>query len=141
MAANTFARFVAVPNNEWVCDITAADTDADITAGTSYLIGTAGADGDWVSHVRIKPAPGNNTAATVARLWINNGSSLAVVANSVLFAEIGIGATTASNVNPTPDFTIPCGFALNPGHKLYLTLGTAPGGSGEFSACAFKGSY
>jgi hypothetical protein len=134
--------FTRVADIQWIGDVVAANTNQDLSSGTSYLVFEADADnGGYVQYIRIKPNPANNTAATVARIWINNGGSLATPANSALFADISIPATTASNSASLVDFTIPINLALPPGYKLYLTLGTAPGGSGEFTAIAVGGKY
>lgn len=142
MAANTAPIYSRLADIQWIGDITAANTNQDLTAGTSYLIFTADAtEGGFVREVRLKANPANNTAATVARIWINNGSSTGTAANSALLTEVGLPATTASNSNAMPDFIIPLNIALPAGYKLYLTLGTAPGGSGEFTAVAIGGKY
>jgi len=142
MVANTSPIYSRTPDIQWIGDITAANTNQDLTAGTSYLVFAADAtEGGFVREVRLKANPANSTAATVARIWINNGSTLSTAANSAILAEVGIPATTASNSVPTPDFSIPLNIALPPSYRLYLTLGTAPGGSGEFTATAIAGKY
>lgn len=142
MAANTAPIYTLLGDIQWIGDITAANTNQDITSGTSYLVFTADAtNGGYVREIRVKANPANNTAATVVRIWVNNGSTTGTAANSALLTEAGIPATTASNTQAQPDFIIPINFALPPGYKLYLTLGTAPGGSGEFTATAIGGKY
>lgn len=141
MAVNNNAVFPDSGNIDWINSMTAANTNADITAGTSYLVFTAGADGSNVREIRLKAAPGNNTAATVLRIWINNGSTTGTAANSVLFGEMSIPATVASSSAAQPDFVYPMNIDLDANFKIYLTLGTAPGGSGAFSACAVAKDY
>lgn len=142
MPANIDPIYTKAPDIQWITGITAANNTADITSGTSYLIFTADAtNGGFVREVRITPNPANNTAATVARLWLNNGSTIATLANSVKLTEVGIPATTASATAAVPDFAIPLNMALPLGYKLYLTIGTAPGGSGAFAAAAIGGKY
>jgi len=142
MVANTNPIYSRTADIQWITGITAANTNADLTAGTSYLVFTADAtEGGFVREVRIKANPANNTAATVARLWMNNGATLATAANSALIAELAIPATTASNTVAQPDFSIPVNMALPAGYRLYLTLGTAPGGSGAFTAAGIGGKY
>lgn len=141
-APNTQPIFSRIADIQWITGIVTANNTADITSGTSYLIFTADAtNGGFVREVRIKANPANNTASTVARIWLNNGSTTGTAANSCLISEIGLPATVTSAVNPLPDFSIPINFALPPGYKLYLTIGTAPGGSGAFSAAAISGKY
>lgn len=141
-APNTEPVYSKVGDIQWVESITAANNTIDLTTGTSYLVFTADAtNGGFVSRVIVKANPANNTAATVVRLWLNNGSTTGTSSNSALVAEQGIPATTASATAALPDFTIPLNMALPPGYKIYLTIGTAPGGSGEFTATAIGGKY
>lgn len=139
---NTEPIYSRVPDIQWAESITAANNTVDLTSGTSYLVFTADAtNGGYVRELRCKANPANNTAATVMRVWINNGSTTGTAANSALFTELGIPATTASAVNALPDFICPMNIALPPGYKIYVTFGTAPGGSGEFTVTAIAGKY
>jgi hypothetical protein len=122
--------------------MTAANNTLDITSGTSYLVFTADAtNGGYVSYIRVTACPANNTAATVVRVWLNNGSSTGTATNSSFFTAATIAATTASATAALVETTIPINLALPAGHKIYLTLGTAPGGSGQFNAAAIGGKY
>lgn len=142
MVANVAPIYSRTADIQWITDITAANNTIDITSGTTYLVFTADAtEGGFVREIRIKPNPSQNTAATVARIWVNNGSTVATAANSALLTEIGLPATTTSATNAQPDFIIPLNIALPPGYKLYLTIGTAVGGSGELMAIAIGGKY
>lgn len=142
MAANTSPIFSRAPDIQWAESIVTANNTLDLSSGTSYLVFTADAtEGGFVRELRIKANPANNTAATVVRVWINNGGSLATPANSALLTEIGLPATTASATQPNPDFIVPLNIALPPGYTIYVTIGTAPGGSGEFTATAIAGKY
>lgn len=142
MAANTAPIFTRTADIQWVESIVTANNTLDLTSGTSYLVFTADAtEGGFLREIRIKANPANNTAATVARIWLNNGSTTGTSSNSALLTEVGIPATTASATNPQPDFIVPINMALPAGYRVYLTIGTAPGGSGEFTATAFAGKY
>ena len=142
MVANISPIFSRTPDIQWVESITAANNTIDLTSGTSYLVFTADAtEGGYLREVRIKANPANNTAGTVVRLWVNNGSTLGTSSNSALISETGIPALTASATNPQPDFVIPMNLALPPGYRIYLTIGTAPGGSGEFTATGIGGKF
>jgi hypothetical protein len=97
-------------------------------------------------------AEGTNVA-TVARVFINNGSSNGTAANNTLIAEVTLPATTASNsvpVNasvielPTPpqasavDLTgLP--MVLPPSYKLMVCLGTAV--ASYWDVTVFGGAY
>lgn len=142
MPANNQPIYTKVGDIQWVVNMTAANNTIDLTSGTTYTVFTADStNGGFVREVRLKANPSQNTAATVLRVWINNGSTVATDTNSALFTEAGIPATTTSAANPQPDFIVPVNLALPPGYKLILTLGTAPGGSGEFMATAVGGKY
>ena len=142
MAANTSPIYTRLPDIQWVESITVANNTLDLTSGTSYLVWTADAtEGGYLREIRIKANPANNTAATVARIWINNGSTLATSLNSALLTEVGIPGTTASATNPLPDIVIPINMAVPATYRIYLTVGTAPGGSGEFTAIGIGGKY
>lgn len=142
MPANVDPIYSKLGDVQWITAVTAANTTLDITTGTSYLIFTADAtNGGYVSYIRINPSPANNTAATVARIWLNNGSTTGTASNSAFFTSATIAATTAVSAAALVETTIPLNIALPAGYKLYLTLGTAPGGSGQFTAIAIGGKY
>ena len=142
MAANTSPIYTRVADIQWVESITVANNTIDLTSGTSYLIWTADAtEGGYLREIRIKANPANNTAATVARIWINNGSTLGTSSNSALLTEVGIPATTAIATQPLPDIVVPINMAVPATYRFYLTVGTAPGGSGEFTATGIGGKY
>lgn len=142
MAANIDPIYTKVGDLQWITAMTAANNTLDLTSGTSYLGFTADAtNGGFVRECRLKASPANSTVATVWRVWINNGSTTATAANSALFAEIGIPATTTTAVNPLPDFICSLNLALPAGYKIYFTLGTAPGGSGQFTGIVIGGKY
>ncbi len=141
-APNAEPIYSRVGDVQWAVNMTAANNTIDITSGTSYLVYTADAtNGGYVRELRLKANPSQNTAATVLRVWVNNGSSTGTDTNSALIDELGIPATTASATAPTPTFVLPLNFALPPGYKIYVTLGTAPGGSGEFMCTVIGGKY
>jgi hypothetical protein len=142
MAASTNPIFTRQPQVEWVESVIAANTNVDITSGTSYLVFTADAtEGSWLEEIRVKANPAANTAATVVRFWLVQGDHTAASANSSIIDDLGLPATTASNTAPTPTFSLPIRRGLEPGQTIRATLGTAPGGSGEFTITAFGGRY
>jgi hypothetical protein len=143
MSANTAPIFTKAAAVQWIGPCTAANNTIDLTSGTSYLVFTAGAEGALIRELRVKANPANNTAATVMRVWVNNGSAIGTAANSTLIGELTIPATTAIATGALPDFAYALGEAgyLPAGYKIYVTFGTAPGGSGSFAVAAFGGSY
>ena len=142
MAANVNPIFTLLAAIQWIAGISAANTNVDISSGTSYLVFTADAtNGGFVRELRVKYAPGNNTAATVMRVWLTNGNGPASAADCTLIGELIIPATTASNTAAQTDLIYQLGFPLPPGYRIYVSLGTAIGGSGSLMACVLGGKY
>jgi hypothetical protein len=140
MASNTDPIFSRAPAISFNSYITAANTTADLTAGTSYLLFTADAtNGGFVTKLRLHATPAGNTTATVLRLWINNGATTGTATNNVLYDEITLPATTASGTAATPNYEIPLNFALPPGYTLYATIHTAS--ANGWSATVIGGRY
>jgi len=122
MPANTAPIFSLTPVTQWgSTGITTANTAKDGT-GTVLLVYTAGANGSYVQRVRFRPS--GTSVQTVARLFINNGSTNATAANNILFDEITLSAITVSETAAQPSFEIPMNFALPAGYVLNVTIGT-----------------
>lgn len=131
MPANTTPIYTRIGDIEWaVSAATVANTTTDLTTGTTYVCFVADAtNGGYVQRMRFRTL-GTNTNATVARVWINNGSTTTVAANNILFDEITLPATTVSQVAAQANYELPLNFALPPSYALYVTLGTAPTSAG-----------
>lgn len=116
----------------------AANITKDLTTGTTYSVFTADStSGGYVQRIRFKPLGTNQ--ATVARIWINNGSSTSTAANNVLFDEVSLAATTISETSALSTTEIPLNFALPPSYKIYVTLGvTAAAG---YAVSVIGGKY
>jgi hypothetical protein len=122
MPANTSPIFSLTPKTSWgTTAITTANTAKDGT-GTVLTVYTAGANGSYVQRVRFRPS--GTAVQTVARLFINNGSTNATAANNILFDEITLSAITLSETAAQPSFEIPMNFALPAGYVLNVTIGT-----------------
>jgi len=123
MAANTQPIFSSLGDIEWgATAITTANTAKDGT-GTVLNVFTADAtNGGFVQRIRFRSAGTN--IATVARVFINNGLTNATPANNILYDEITLAATTLSEVAALAVYELPLNFALPPGYKLNVTLGT-----------------
>jgi hypothetical protein len=103
--------------------ITAAATDyTGIDADTS-LVFTAGADGSYIQRLRFKA--GGTNVATVARIYINNGSAPTTASNNTFYGEVSLPATTAIATAATVDIDYPMGFAIPGGFRIYVGLATA----------------
>ena len=140
MPANTTPIFTLSPAVEWnTTSITTANPTGDLTSGTIYQVFIAGANGSYVQKIRFRHT-GANASATVARVWINNGSATGTAANNTLWDEITIAAnasfsTSAASVN----YELPLNFALPAGYSIYVTIGT--GTAGGLKATVIGGDY
>jgi hypothetical protein len=101
--------------------ITAVVTDYDGTGANNVNIFTADAtNGGFVQRIRFK-AKGTN-AVSVARIYINNGSTNGTATNNTFYGEISLPATTASTTAATVDIDYPLNIALPPGYRLYVGI-------------------
>jgi hypothetical protein len=101
------------------------------------LVHTAGASGSFVQRLRFK-AGGTNTA-TVARIFLNNGSAVGTATNNSFYGEVSLPATTAINTAATIDVDYPMNFALLPGFKIYVGYATAT--AAGWACTAIAGQY
>lgn len=127
MAANIDPIYSKTADVQWSgAYLVTANTTADLTAGTSYLVFTAdSSNGGFLQKLRFRATPAGNTTATVARVWINNGSSTSTATNNALFDEISLPATTASASLATAGYELPINLPLPAGYKVYITIHTA----------------
>jgi hypothetical protein len=141
MPANNQPIFTRLADVQWtVSAMTVANTTTDLTAGTIYLAFTADAtNGGYVQRIRFRTL-GTNSNATVARVWVNNGSTTATAANNTLIDEITLPTTTVSQVAAQANYELPLNFALPAGYKIYITVGTAPTSAG-WNATVIGGKY
>ncbi len=131
MAANTLPILTKVGDIQWgstdgdggsAGPLKTANTAKDGT-GTVLTVFTADAtNGGFVRSVRFRAA--GNCTATAARVFINNGSTQATLANNILFDELTLATTTISEVAALQIYEIFLNVALPPGYKLLVTLGT-----------------
>lgn len=141
MPANTQPIFTGTPDVQWTTTpMIAANTTTDLTSGTIYLAFTADAtNGGYVQRIRFRTL-GSNSAATVARIWINNGGATGTAANNTLFDEITLPTTTVSQTAAQANYELPLNFALPSTDRIYITLGTAPNTAG-WQATIIGGKY
>lgn len=147
MANNTAQIFSLHPHIEW-CALSAANTalDGTGTVGTCFTATTASGIDSRIERLRFQ-ALGSNIA-TVARIFVNNGSTNATAANNTLIGEINLPVTTANNAaalhEPVEWPSIDDLNALFPnglpnGHKINVCLGTAV--SAGWQITGFGGHY
>ena len=136
-ALNTQPIYTASGDTQWSVSGITANTTKDLTAGTSYLVFTAGSSGGYVQRIRFVPLGTN--VATVARVWINNGSTTATQANNTFWDNISLPATTNSETSALPVYELPLNFALPAGYKIYVTYATAI--AAGYTATVIGGKY
>lgn len=86
------------------------------------LVHTASANGSYVRRLRFK-STGTNTAS-VARVFINNGSTNGTAANNIFYGELSLPGTTAIATAGTVDLDYSMELQLNPTFRIYVGLGT-----------------
>lgn len=111
-------------------------TDANVK-----LLFTADAtNGGYLGHLRAKCCALTGTsAASVLRLFLNNGSTNATAANNVLIDELGLPAVANTIVAATPTLILPLNFAIPAGYRIYGGLGTAV--TTGWAVCIVGGKY
>jgi hypothetical protein len=115
--------FSRVGDIQWGTSAVATANTAKDGTGTVLTVFTADAtNGGFVQRIRCK-AIGTNVAS-VARIYINNGSTNGTATNNVFYGEVSLPATTATNTAATVDVDYPMNFALPAGYRLYAGLGT-----------------
>lgn len=122
MAAGTAPIFPATPANWLINGVLTANTTKDLTSGTIYLLGTAGANGSYLEKLIVQP-DGTNIA-TVLRVWINNSLTTGTAANNCYIKDATMPSTTNSEVAQIGNAEIPINLAIPASYRVYLTLGT-----------------
>jgi len=138
MAANTEPIYSRRPAVQWGGSaLTAANTAKDGT-GTVLTVFTADAtEGSYIEKVVFRAAGTN--VATVARVFINNGSTNATPANNVLVSEITLPATTLSETSALAPVELLVNAGINAGYKINVALGTAV--AAGYYISVFGGDY
>lgn len=141
MPANTSPIFSIAGDIQWATGtgaiVQSANTTTDLTSGTIYAVFTGGTNGSYVQRIRFRHLGTN--VATVARVWINNGSTTGTAANNTLWDEITIAANTVSQTAAAINYELPLGFALPATYRIYVTLGT--GVAAGFKVTVIGGDY
>lgn len=106
-------------------DITTATGDYTGISANHRLVHTAWANGTIVRYLQFK-AKGTNTAS-VARIYLNNGSIQTTATNNSFFDEVSLPWTTASNTAATQTITYAFpwnGVPLPAGWRVYVWVAT-----------------
>jgi len=110
-------------SNTMSSTMTTATADYTGVSANHVLVFTADAtNGGYVRRIRFQ-AIGTNTAS-VARIYLNNGSAHTSAANNMLYGQISLPGITASNTAATAEIDYPMELALNPGWTIWVGLGT-----------------
>lgn len=131
MAANTQPIFSRLPDIQWgtadgnggtAGPLKTQNTAMDGT-GTVLTVFTSDAtNGGFAQALRCKAAGTN--VATVLRVFINNGSTNATLANNTLIGELSLAATIANSLAALAEYNYPLNLALPAGYKVNVTIGT-----------------
>lgn len=121
MAANTSPIFPLTPQVGYGV-LTAANTNEDGT-GTVLTLATAGTNGTLVNSI-IFQAQGSNVA-TVARVFINNGSATSTASNNTHYLDVTLPATTASATAALTPITVNLGIQLKASYVITVCIATA----------------
>lgn len=123
MVANTSPIFSLTPVTPVGQTVATANTAKDGT-GTVVTAYTAGSNGSRPIGIKFQ-AIGTNIAS-VARIFINNGSTNATAGNNSYFADVNLPATTLTETLSQPNYVylFPDNFILPSGYKLNITVGT-----------------
>ena len=138
MPQNTSPIFPLTPRISWVTQ-SLANTALDGTGavGTVFIAQSSGSRLDYLSM-----SATGSAAATVLRIWLNNGGVNSTAANNSLFTEYALPTTAASTTAPAgPTITLPMNLSLPSGSKINLTIGTAVTPSATWHITAYGGDY
>jgi hypothetical protein len=104
--------------------VTAAANDyTGIDADVSLIFTADVTNGSFLQRIRAKA--GGTNVASVARIYLNNGSAPTTATNNEFYGEISLPATTAIATAATVEIDYPLGFAIDPAFRVYVGLGTA----------------
>ena len=112
-AANTISPVIVNAAN----DVTGAGAN-------NILIFTAGVDGSFIQRIRFKPV-GTNSAASMIRLFLNNGSANTTATNNSFLDEIPLPVSTISTTVPLQIQELPLNILIPPNWRIYAGLTVA----------------
>lgn len=110
-----------------------ANSNRDGT-GTVNTLYAGGSSGSTISSINFRSAGTN--VETVARIFLNNGSANTTAANNILWGEVPLPATSASQVGAAPSVSVPGPAFLPSGYKILVTIGTTVAGGWYISVGA-----
>ena len=139
MPANTSPIFSIAGEIQWAHNVSVANNTGDLTSGTIYSVFTGGTNGSYVQKIRFRHT-GANSAAVVARVWVNNGGVTTTAENNTLFDEITVAANATFTTNAASiNYELPLGFVLPTNYRIYVTIGA--GAAGGIDVSVIGGDY
>ena len=116
-------------------------TDYDGTGANNVVVFTADAtNGGFIQRLRFK-AKGANATASVARVYVNNGSVNTSAANNSFYGEVGLPIVAASTTAATPDVDYPMGFAIPAGYRIVIGVSSSGALGTGWSVTTIAGAY
>ncbi len=137
MASNTAPIFSKIARAAWVNGLTAANIAKDGTGTVDTVFSADATNGSYIQKLIIRPRGTN--VASVIRVFLNNGLTNVTAVNNALIGEVGLPATTISEVGALPGLELPLNIPVPPGYKINVTLGTAV--AGGYAVTAMGGDY
>lgn len=128
MPANTAPVFTLVGNltanggTTMTAGMVTATGDYTGVSANHVLAHTAGANGSYIKRIKFV-ATGTNTAS-VARIYLNNGSTNTTATNNQLIGQVSLPGTTAINTAATSEVEYPLEMMLEASFSIYIGLGT-----------------
>jgi hypothetical protein len=105
-----------------VSGMVTATGDYTGVSANHVLAHTAGADGSYIKKIKFV-ATGSNTAS-VARIYLNNGSSNTTATNNMLIGQLSLPGTTAINTAATAEPEYNLEMMIPATFRIYIGLGT-----------------
>jgi hypothetical protein len=140
MPANTAPIFSNAGAVSLGTAITAIVSDYTGTGANNVVAFSANAsNGGFVQRIRFKAAGTN--AASVARIYLNNGSANTSAGNNTFYGELSLPATTASTTAGTVDIDYPLNFALPPGYRIVIGISAASTLASGWVPTVIAGAY
>ena len=129
--------FTLVARAAWANNVTAANIAKDGTGTVNTVFTAEATSGSYVQKLIVRPLGTN--VASVLRVFLNNGLTNVTATNNVLIGEVGLPATTVSEVAALAGLEVPLNIPIPPGFKINVTLGTAV--IGGYAVTALGGDY
>jgi hypothetical protein len=126
MAANTAPIYSAKGDIQWGAQwgqaaLTTGNPSYEGTGSGVVIVCSASIEGNFIQRLRFKAS--GSTTGSVARIFINNGSSTGSRENNFLYDEVTLPAVTATSGSATTTIEIPMNFVLPASYRITATIG------------------